>query len=177
MKYSRWFLITSAAVALTGLSGCETSIPKSALALSPQSLEHRQLQTRRFESGDEMKLLAAGAGLLQDLGYSIDSTESKLGLLVASKDRDATDGGQVAGAVAMAVLFGVRTPIDRNQKIKASIVTYPNGSQTALRVTFQRVIWNTDNQVSRLEFLNDPEMYRDFFERLSKAVFLEAHQI
>jgi hypothetical protein len=170
-------LAVSAVLIAGGLGGCESGVPKGVLSLSPQTLENRQLQTRRFDSADELMLIAACAGLLQDLGYSIDSSESKLGLLVASKDRDATDAGQIVGAVAIAVVFGVRTAVDRNQKIRASVVTFSSGGQTAVRVTFQRVVWNTDNQVSRLEFISDADIYRDFFERLSKSVFLEAHHI
>ena len=157
--------------------GCSGGIPKRALQLSPQSLETRQLQTRRFDTTDERKLIIAAVGLAQDLGYSIDETELVLGGVVCSKDRDATDGGQVAGAVFVALLTGVATPVDKNQKIRVSLVTRPNEASTNLRVTFQRIVWNTQGQVSRLQFINDPKIYQEFFEKLSKAVFLEGHAI
>lgn len=159
------------------LFGCQSSIPKGALAMSETTLEQRQLQTRRFDTTDESRILTASAGLLQDLGFSIDASESKLGLLVGSKERDATEGGQVAGAVAMALLFGVRTEVDSHQRIRASVVTHPNPGQVAVRVTFQRVVWNSANRISKLELIDDAEIYQEFFEKLSKAVFLEAHQI
>jgi hypothetical protein len=145
--------------------------------MNAETLEQRSLQTRRFDTQDEQRLLTAAAGLLQDLGYTIDSSEVPLGLIVASKDRDATDGGQVVAAVFVAALTGVATPIDSHQKIRVSVVTKPTPAGTSLRVTFQRVVWNTQNQISRLELLDDPKMYQEFFERLSKAVFLEAHNI
>lgn len=158
-------------------TACSTTIPRSALALSPQSLEMRQLQTRRYATRDEAKLLSASAGLLQDLGFAIDNSETRVGLIAASKDRDATDGGQVAGAVMVAILSGASTPIDDFQKIRACVVTRPIGSETTVRVTFQRVVWNTNGQISRLEKLEDPEMYQEFFEKLSKSIFLEGQQI
>lgn len=164
-------------IGLSAMAGCEGGVPKKALALSADSLANRQLQTRRFETADELFLLSSAAGLLQDLGFNIDATESRLGLLVASKERDATDGGQIAGAIAVALLLGVSTPVDSNQRIRASVVTHPVGGQVALRVTFQRVVWNTHGQISRLELVNDPKIYQQFFEKLSKAVFLEAHSI
>ncbi len=168
-----WML---ACMVLIGV-GCSSTIPKSALAMSPQALEVRQMQTRRYATMDEAKLLSASAGLLQDLGFSIDKSETKVGLISGSKDRDAKDAGQVVGAVLVAALFGVSTPIDDHQKIRASVVTHPSMGATNVRVTFQRVVWNTDGRISRLEQLDDPEMYQEFFSKLSKSVFLEGHEI
>lgn len=165
------------ACATLGTAGCSSTIPKSALQMSPQALETRQLQTRRYSTTDEAKLLSASAALLQDLGFSIDNSETKVGLISGSKDRDATDAGQVVGAIMVAALFGVATPIDDHQKIRASVVTHPTQGATSVRVTFQRAVWNTDGQISRLERLDDPEMYQEFFSKLSKSVFLEGHEI
>ncbi len=162
-----------------GLAACGQSIPKEALQLSPESLEKRQLQTRRFETRDEASMLSASAQLLQDLGFTLDESETKLGVIVASKDRDATEAGQVVASILLAAL-GVYKPIDKNQKIRASLVTHtvnPDRPYVTVRITFQRIVWNTQGQVSKLEELADPEIYQGFFDKLSKAVFLEAHQI
>jgi hypothetical protein len=166
------------ATAVTALCGCGGGrIPKEALALSGESLERRQIQTRKFDTSDESKLLTAAVGLVQDLGFNIDASKSSLGLLVGSKQRDATDGGQIAGAVVIAALFGVATSVDRDQIIRVSVVTRPQGTQTTLRVTFQRVVRNTEGATTKLEFIKDEAIYRTFFEKLSKAVFLEAQNI
>jgi hypothetical protein len=159
------------------LVGCAQQIPKEALQLKEDSMQLRQLQTRSFETTNEKNLLISSASVLQDLGFTIDESKTSLGVIVGSKDRDATEAGQVAGAVMMAVLFGVSTPIDDKQKIRASLVTRPVGGKTNLRVTFQRLVWNTHGQVSRSESIEDPKIYQEFYEKLSKAVFLEANQI
>lgn len=160
------------------VGGCQQTVPKEALQLSGESLQNRQLQTRRFDTGDEGKLLQAGAAVLQDLGFSIDESETQLGVIVGSKNRDATEAGQVVGAIMMAAFFGASVPVDRDQKIRASLVTKPVGpNQTNMRVTFQRIVWNTQNQVSKIEGLNDPSMYRGFFDKLSQSVFLTANEI
>jgi hypothetical protein len=98
---------------------------------------------------------------------------------VASKDRDATEAGQVAAAIAVAVLTGAYMPTDKNQKIRASLVTKPVGDEksTNVRVTFQRTIWNTQGNVTRIEGLKDPELYQEFFNKLSQSVFLQANEI
>ncbi len=171
----RSFLIV---FALISLVACNQTIPKEALQLSQESFALRQLQTRAFDTSDEKSLLVAGAGVLQDLGFNIDESEINLGVIVASKDRDATEAGQIAGAIFMAVMFGVNTPVDKNQKIRASLITNPiNTKQINLRVTLQRIIWNTQGQVSRTESITQPEIYQEFFSKLSKSVFLEANEI
>jgi hypothetical protein len=85
---------------------CAQKVPKEALQLSPESLKNRQMQTRRFDT-DEKTMLSAGAAVLQDLGFTIDESETDLGLIACSKLRDATSAGQIAGAVIVALLTGV----------------------------------------------------------------------
>lgn len=174
-------LLLAAAV----LSACAPTIPKEALQLSPESLALRQLQTRRFDTKDEKTLLAAAAALLQDFGFTIEASSSDLGLIVASKDRSAVEAGQVAGSIFIGLLTAlagspVIIPWDEKQKMRASVATRPAGADRQhmlLRVTFQRVVWNTQGKISKTEPLNDPPFYQEFFDKLSKAVFLEAHSL
>jgi hypothetical protein len=159
-----------------GLNACNT-VPKGALALTQDSMELRQLQTRSFNTTNEKKLLISAAGVLQDLGFTIDESETKLGVIVGSKDRDAMEAGQIAAAVIIAAFSGAIMHVDKDQKIRASIVTRPVGKKTNLRITLQRVVWNTGGQITRREPIEDEEIYQGFFEKLSKAMFLTAHEI
>jgi hypothetical protein len=165
------------------LAGCAT-IPPDALVLSPESMQLRQLQTRRIDGISEKNLLNASVGVLQDLGFEIDEAETKLGLIVASKDRSAFTPSQLAGAIALALL-GVQTSVDKTQKIRVSLVTHPALGQDGksipdsqvIRITIQRIVWNTQNQVSRIEPIEEPEIYQQFYEKLSKSIFLEVQSI
>jgi len=161
------------------LSGCQSTIPKEALSLSPDSLQKRETQSRYFETSDSDLILSAAAGVLQDLGFTIDKSESQLGFLVGSKERDAMEVGQVAAAIMVAVLFGAEMPVDKHQKIRVSITINPSleGNKTHVRAKFQRIVWNNRNQVSKLETISNSEIYQEFFDRLSKSVFLEANKI
>jgi len=161
------------------LSGCQTPVPPEALAPKQQTMEMRRMQSRRFDAGDEKKILAASAGLLQDLGFNIEETSSELGLLVASKDRSAVETGQVITSVVVALLTGAATPYDKDQRFRASITTQVSEDKKSVivRVTFQRTVWNNQKQITRNEALSKPEQYQEFFQKLSKAVFLEANDL
>jgi len=175
-------------LSLALLSGCQhnnsVEAQTNALKLTNNSLAQRQQQLRRFDTKDERMLLSAAAGVMQDLGFLIQETSAGAGLIIAEKDRDAVEAGQVAGQIFLAVLVaalgGQADPLwDQTQKIRISVATRPSADASGLiaRVTFQRVIWNNKNQLSKLETLDDPKIYQEFFERLSQSIFLEAHEI
>lgn len=172
------------------LAACQASIPKDALQLSPESLADRQMQTRRFETNNNQTMLSAAGAVMQDLGFTLDESESTLGILVGSKRRDAKSAGQIVGSVLVLLAGGQPPPVDKEQLIRVSMVmreitpsspteaakAKPLGEST-VRVTFQRVIINTAEKVTRAEQITDPEIYKEFFDKLSQSVFLEAHEI
>ena len=227
------------------LAGCGAQIPRDALQLSPESLQYRQMQTRRFETTDKATMLTAATGVLQDLGFSLEEAEVPLGVLVGSKKRDATSTTQLAGAFIIAALGG-QAAVDSHQTIRVSMVMRENagasrsssvksisasdlasiradmeknlsaalrknhseetsrkvarqvadstakvleddlkkvlavrteGGDSIVRVTFQRIVFDNTGQISRAEQINDPAIYRQFYDKLSKSVFLEAHEI
>jgi len=84
----------------------------------------------------------------------------------------------------MALLGGQAPPISKDQTIRVSLVVRPvrmsdgSPSQTEhfVRITVQRIVRRTDNSIIA-QGLNDPELFQQFFERVSKSVFLEAQNI
>lgn len=158
---------------LVVLVGCAT-MPENTLLIAADTLHLRQLQTKRFDTGDEATVLSACAALLQDLGFKIDESESSIGLLTGSKKRSAKH----VVNIVLAVILGV--PYDDEQIMRAFVVIRPvgeDGKSHAVRVTFHRTVYNDKREISKVEELQEPEMYRAFFEKLSKALFLEAHDI
>ena len=165
------------------LVACQNNVLKEALSWPPDLFKDRQLQTRGFEEIDEQKLLTASAAVLQDLGYTINETDVRSGVIVCSRDRDVTVTAEVILSVALeilSILVGSPTsvPYDKTQKVLASLVTTPVDKQkTAVRITFQHMIWDSDGNLKRKEQLNEPEIYHEFFSKLSKSIFLVAHEI
>ncbi len=178
MRLPFLLLATIASTVLPALSGCAYHIPKEALTLQPEAASLRRLQTRRFDTSDESELLQASLSVLQDLGFELDESEAKLGLLVASKNRDATDAVQITNKIIVGVFVGTNIPVDVTQRIRISLVTRAmSPRESAVRITFQRMVWNDLGQISRIESLEDPALYQEFFSKLSKSLFLEAHNI
>jgi hypothetical protein len=190
--------------AISVFSGCATTIPPEALQMQPDTLANRQQQSRKYDIKTEKELLSASASVLQDMGFNLDESQTSLGVIVASKSRSATDGGQIAGAIVMGILFGAAAVnYDKNQKIRASLVTKPAvtsnpikvelspnagksikfdqqveaSSGFVVRVTFQRLVWNQNNILTKIEGINDPAIYTEFYDKLSKSVFLQAQNV
>jgi len=179
MKFAKMPMLMCALL----MAGCVT-IPPDVFVVTPELLKQRQLETRRYEGLKEPDLIAACANVLQDLGYNLDNSETKLGVLTASKQRDAVNGGEVAAAVVVALLGGGMMATSKDQTIRVSLVIRPINDSAGkpmpndhfVRVSFQRIVRRTDNSVFA-ETLRESTLYQDFYERVSKAVFLEANKI
>ena len=170
------------------LTGC-VAIPPDLFVVTSELQQKRQIETRRYDGITETKLISASANVLQDLGYNLENSETKLGVITASKERDASNAGEIAGVVAVAILTSlVGAPVvmatSKNQTIRVAIVVRPvidsSGKPMTdnffMRITFQRTVNRSDNTVVG-ETLSDPELYQGFFEKVSKSVFLEAQNI
>ncbi len=163
--------------------GCQ-SVPPHAFLVTPEMLSQRQLETRRFDGIKETDLLSACANVLQDLGFNLENSETKLGVLTASKQRGAVETKEVILSLFVAMLGGGAMPISKDQTIRVSLVVRPvndsNGNALSeshyVRVTFQRMVRKTDNSVY-VQTLREPLLYQAFFDRLSKSVFIEAQKI
>ena len=213
--------IVNRAVALAlvvTLTGCVV-IPPNAFQVSPEMLAQRQIESRRFVGIAEEEVLVASSNVLQDMGFNLENSEVKLGVLTANKQRDASNAGEVVGAVVLAVLFGVMAPVSKSQSIRVSLVVQPAGKDSAIaptyagasaptpgaaieqaveaapaavstklekaittpgayvvRVTFQRIVTRTNNSIY-VESIKDPELYQEFFDKLSKSIFIEAQKL
>lgn len=168
-----------------GVIGC-VSVPKGFLKPSEGFLESRQLQMRQYDTTNQEQIITAVSGVLQDLGFTLDDSETEVGFIAASKKADASSKGQMFWAGLVDVLNAVggtysnaSAQCDATQVIKASVITKLSldSSKTIVRVTFQRIVWNVGGQINKIESLKEPEIYQKFYDSLSKAIFLEAQNI
>jgi hypothetical protein len=178
--------LLAAAVALAvSVVACTTGTGREEVQARPQLSAERQLQTRRFEGGDEEKLLAAGVGVLQDLGFTIKVSSAELGMATGVKDREAKAPDQRAGMIVLMILLAAAakqappsTDIREEQTVRVLLTTRPAPGAPGtveVRVTFHRHL--RQPFVVEADSLRDAKLYEGFFELLSKAVFLEAHRL
>jgi hypothetical protein len=174
------------------LAGCipETQ-PAELFQLTAEAPRHRAMETRFFETANEKELLSASAAVLQDLGFQVEESVLQVGFLRATKERSAREYGQdiKRGLLLILSLGKLLTPVDLHQKIAAALITRPLNPEITrqeVRIIFYRVVWKGDGQTNQqylppgeqyMEMIRDPEIYQQFFAKLSKAVFLEAHEI
>jgi replicative DNA helicase len=172
-----------AVIALIMLSAC---VPNNSAEVfsKPENLSaQRSMQTRTYSTNERTEILAACISVLQDMGYNIDETNSKLGLVSASKLRDTDNKMEKASMIALTILSGQSSTehikrLDDKQNIRVSIVVNKLGNkQVTVRATFQRVVLNVAGEINRLETIHDQTLYQGFFAKLSKAIFLEANEL
>jgi hypothetical protein len=200
----RWEALAPCLAALGLLCACvpQQTRPESFFELKPESQAHKAAQTRYFETADDIELLSASAAVLQDIGFQVTESAHQVGYLRATKERSARERGQSIGRFLVllvstgAIYFGVppiRIPIDLHQKIEASMIVRPvneDATRHEARIQFYRIVWKGDGSINsqyhseyippgeqRMEMIRDPLIYQQFFAKLSKAVFLEAHTI
>jgi hypothetical protein len=180
-------------------AGSKTT-PIELFQLNPESAANKAIQTRQFETPNSDELLSASAAVLQDLGFQVTESDRNVGFLRAAKERSAREYGQEIrrGIVAVLTLVigafaGTNTmyvaPVDLHQQINASLIAQPiqdDDKQQKVRIVFYRLVWkgagsSGDQSIppghQKMEMIRDAAIYQQFFARLSKAVFLEAHKI
>lgn len=149
------------------------------------------MQIRMFETKDQRELLSASAAVLQDLGFQVEESAREVGFLRAAKERSAREYGQYIQRVFVLLLSLGKAllPVDLHQQVAASLIARPlnpEGTRQEVRILFYRVVWKGEGQMDRqyippgeqyMEMIRDPEIYQQFFAKLSKAVFLEAYSI
>ncbi len=178
-----------AALLLVGsMAGC-TSIPEEAYQLPPSSQSVRDAQTRTFEVPDEANILQVAVALMQDMEYNFDTIEYELGVLSGSKVVDADSLAQQTGAVVADIVLvtlsvftgtgmslgGVYGGTDDEIGLRITLVVLPSLEsevQYTARVTIQSELIDKGGRVKKVHMIENPVVYQEIFEKLSKSLFL-----
>jgi hypothetical protein len=183
-------LLAGALAVCLSLSACSsTPIPDEAYRLPQSALAQREIQTRTFEVSDEAVILQASVALLQDMEYNIDNIEYPLGILTGSKVVDADDARQKAlllsADVAMAILSiltgstpGGSAYATANDEfgLTVTFVVLPSLEKEdhfTVRATIQSNLTDKTGNTKKVTLVDDPVIYREIFEKLSRSLLLE----
>ena len=149
------------------LVGCGTGTKKS--ILSPVSLKERQRQTKFYDIENETNLLNASLSVLQDMGFTVDESEKDLGLLTASKTLSANPLSTLGTIAALGLILlskGEQTlTVEEKQKVSVNLVTIPHkrkNNKYAVRINFQRIVWDSEGGITKIQRLRDSSMYEIF---------------
>lgn len=156
MKKHLFFLL----IALFLVSACVTNGNQMAAFSSEVSqVQQRQIDSRMFETGDEVMVLQAIVGVLLDTGFKVTETNIAQGLVSAQKGT--SGGGLYAGR-------DVRITVTTFKVTDASI---------RVRATLQDILTGMDPRYTRGEQVRGARIYQEFFDKLAQSLFLEANQV
>jgi hypothetical protein len=175
------------AIISLALAGCAAEMPPDYMAIQPRDAADREMQGRRFDGIGEKELLDAAVGVLQDLGFTVDITNTELGFVQGAKEREAKASGQVLVITIIALLAasqGSSASIPAGQMREDQTISVLLSVRPArendprshiVLVTFHRHLRQPLQRTAGP--LREPELYQSFFELLSKALFLQAHKL
>lgn len=173
MDMKKFILLLIAGVWLVGCAS-----DKALYVPDANYMERRNVETRVFDTTHTKELLIASAQVLQDMDYTITESDTDIGVITATKNRAVGSTAGKAVLTVLSALNGQKAVYEDKQKFYVSIVNTPaNARQTKTRVTFARIVYDNTGKVVRIEKLDDPTLYKGFFDKLAQSVFLTANNI
>jgi uncharacterized lipoprotein len=131
-----------------GVAACQPPQQPPVLFSKKSPVELRAMQTRSFAMPDRQKAFRVVIATLQDLGYSIEKVEPAAGSVTADK----------LSQLRMTATVNLRGTTEVVVRANAEVKPMPTSAQASQ--------------------VDDPDFYlQDFFEPLSKALFLTALQV
>lgn len=137
-------------------------------------LEVREFQTRLFDTTKTDEVLSAVVEAFQDQGFMVKNVVPQVGLVSASRDTDVEDAGL---ATFQMMMFGQNAIWSKNSTIEATANVKTVAGKTKVRANFQEKVMNNRGTVDRVNTIEDPKFYQNFFDKIGKSIFIEKQKI
>lgn len=137
-------------------------------------LEVREFQTRTFDTPKTDEVLTAVVEAFQDQGFMVKNVVPQVGLVSASREVDVENDGQAAFQV---FFMGQNAVWSKNALIEATANVKTQGGRTKVRANFQEKVMNNRGGTDSVTTIEDPKFYQDFFDKISKSIFIEKQKI
>lgn len=158
-------------ITCTAFTSCA---PREAAHPPETQLQIREMQTREFDTKDTKLVMKSMMHVLQDEGFIIKNAVSDLGLLSAEKNIDIEDKGQ---AIMVQMLVGPGGRWNKQQILDASANVSEFGDKTRVRINFQIKTLDNFGSPADVITIKDPKKYQEFFDKVSKGVFIQSQNI
>jgi hypothetical protein len=174
MFYTKIITVIATSFVVLFLQGCAAPEVKP----EQSQLQIREFQSRTFETKDTKMVLKAMLNVLQDDGFIVKNADADLGLLTATKEVDVTDTNAKAWSQFGSALSGKPGAAYRkNSIIEASANISGYGSQTKVRINFQKKVFDNKGGVIEVAPIVESLYYQAFFAKVDKGVFLQKENL
>ena len=146
-------------------------------------LQIREIQTRTFENRNLKAVMKEMLNVLQDDGYIVKNANLDLGMITAEKDIDIERPSDRfwGGTFEIRGPYGQRSQREYSWNKHAIIEMSANigefGTNTRIRVNFQRKIYDNNDRVVEVHPILDQSHYQDFFMKVHKGLFIQGENM
>ncbi len=156
-------------VSLALMTGCAQHV-----VVPPTQLEIREIQTRDFDSNDTKLVMKSMMNVLQDEGFIIKNVVPDVGLLSAERNVDVENK---TSAAILRLLGDPNTRWNKLDMIEASANVSEFGAKTRVRINFQKKTIDNFGCPNDVKTIYDGALYQEFFEKVSKGIFIQTQEI
>jgi predicted metal-binding protein len=137
-------------------------------------LQIREIQSRNFDTPDMKLVMKSMMNVLQDEGFMIKNAVIELGLLNSEKIIDVEDKTE---AILCSLSGDCQRRWKKHQLLEASANVSEFGQQIRVRINFQSKIIDNLGCPCKVETIKDANFYQNFFEKVSKGIFIQEQEI
>ena len=171
-----WIPLTVAVALLA--EGC-ASASSQRVPVAPIGV--REVQTRSFDGVNPLAAMKAAIDMLQDGGFTIERTDSALGLVVGRRAmvRRPSAGLRALKYVGAGLTYGLigLIPLNKTDELEASVnITAIEDDSVRVRIALQRRTLDKNGRLQKTETLTEGDPYRDLFELLGRSLFVSQTQ-
>lgn len=138
-------------------------------------VQTRQLQTRQYQNITVLDAMKAVSAVLQDEGYTIDSSNTELGLITGSREISDVDTGT---RDAQLFWVGIAKDYRSARKWKATTNIQEIGKNVIrIRISLLEQELNEGGGVIYSQPVVEGKIYQTIFSKMDKSVFLQKNKL
>lgn len=169
-----WIPIAVATAILA--QGCASAANAQRLPVTPMGV--REVQTRFFDGVSSTTAMKAVIDTLQDGGFTIDRTDSALGLIVGTRQNISRPSAEQKALkyLAVGLTYGVAALLPWSKtlavEVEASVNVTAIDDGVRIRVALQQRTLDKNGRTEKSEALTEGILYQDLFELLGRSLFV-----